>query len=808
MPSAARAPERDDLAMPTAGVCTLCGAPIPSGQAVEGSFCCAGCARVHEVLANLPPDAHAAYVAAARRLGLIATAQAAREQTVETDAAASPTHPEARRETRFRFGGLACPSCSWVAEQVLLACPGVEKATVDFFSGTGLVRYDMRRTAPDRLAETLKPLGYRLGELSETEGLRPSQGLTFSFVAAAILTMNLMSLSTLRYFERHGGLDAAPEEIKWLEFLLAAPVVWLAWLPIARRAWQGFRRGATTMDALIAIGSGAAFILSLAALSVGRDEIYFETFAGLVTISLLSRLIEARLRDKTFADLATLLRMPVSRVRKIEADGKIVYPGVDSVRPGDRIVFAAGDVVPFDGDAASGGATVSEAVLTGEPRPRQKAAGDAVIAGSSVVEGSLTLAVRRRFDETRLHHIAASLRQALAAGEERLRSADRVARWFTPLVLAIAFLAWAARVVVFGWAYAFSAEGWFPSIAVLAVACPCAFSLAGVSALTAATGALLKRGILVKDAVQLEELNRVGRVVFDKTGTLSEGRMSVERLVWRGPPQPALLPLVLAAEAGSGHPVAAALRQHLEAHAAVLPEGEIIDKPGEGRLLQMADRTFTVGSAGLFEEAFTPDGADERHTLVWFGENGRAAGCFVIADALRREAKEALGRLASDGLKLELISGDRQAACDWAARSLGVPQVRGGATLDDKVLRMAELKRAGETAAFVGDGTNDALAMSAATVSVALAKSTDEALAAAGFILLHGDLKALPDLFAAGRRLTHVIRWNYVWAFAFNTLFIPVAALGELLPVAAMALMLVSSTAVLLNANRLRRRLI
>jgi len=597
-----------------------------------------------------------------------------------------------------------------------------------------------------------------------------------------------------------GYLDHAPELLVWLELVLTLPVLAIGWLPILRRALVALRNKRVTADLLIGIAVGAATLLSVGALLTGRDDIYFETCAGLVTITLLSQMIEAQLRSRAFGRLAGLLKMRVTRARRLKDDGEIEYADIDDVGAGDRVAFEPGETIAFDGEIVGGTVHVSEAVLTGEPHPHERVSGDLVQAGSTLVEGRLEMKVLRRFDQTRLHGITESLAESLGRAEHRLRSADRISRWFVPAVLVIAVGAWLTRLGLYGLDYALSADGWFPSVAVLAVACPCAFSLAGISAITAATGSLLGRGILVKEPAQLERLWAVSKVVFDKTGTLTEGRMDVERLVWRDAPQDELLPLLLAVEQGSAHPVAHAIRAQrgeLQSNADL----DVRDLPGQGRTADVDGRTFTVGAAALFDELFEPEGMGARHSAVWFGFDGVAAGCFLLTDTIREQTPAAVSGLKDLGLDLELLSGDRQAVTEKVASEVGIATARGDLSIEDKV---SAVRSSSNSIAFVGDGTNDALAMAESDVSIAVAGSTDEALSAAGFVALNPGPQELPRLFSLGRKLRRVIRTNYIWAFAFNTLFIPVAALGELVPLAAMALMLVSSAAVLLNSLRAR----
>jgi heavy metal translocating P-type ATPase len=626
------------------------------------------------------------------------------------------------------------------------------------------------------------------------------------FAIAAVITMNIMGLASVRYFEGLGYLDQAPRFLIWLELALTLPVLYIGWLPVIRRAVTALRNKRITGDLLIGTAVGAAALLSVGALITGRDDIYLETCAGLVTITLLSQMIEARLRARAFERLTPLLRMGVERVRVIDGERER-YAGIDEVGAGDRVAFLPGETVAFDGEVAGGAVSISEAVLTGEPAPLARVAGDAVVAGSTVVEGRLELVIARRFDQTRLYRITRSLARSLGRAESRLRSADRITVWFVPAVLVVAVGVWLARLFLLGVDHALSADGWFPSVAVLAVACPCAFSLAGISAITAATGNLLDQGFLVKEPAQLEQLDRIDRVIFDKTGTLTRGEMDVEQLAWRREPREELLPLVLAVERGSMHPVAQALRLHLGPGpaSAAGAQLEIRDLGGQGRAAVVDGRELVVGSAALFEDRFEPAGSMPGHTAVWFGFDGRAEGCFLLSDALRPEAAAAVAGLGRLGLEVELVSGDRRSVSESVAAAVGIGRAAGGMTIEDKVDRVRSLRRAGSAVAFVGDGTNDALAMAEGAASVAISGSTDEALSASGFVELHGSLEGLPRLFGLGRRLARVIRGNYVWAFAFNVLFVPVAALGQLVPLAAMALMLVSSTAVLLNSLRLRR---
>lgn len=789
-------------------VCALCGKPLRSTSSEVGEFCCAGCQRVYDVLRGLDAHAGEAYLAAARALGIVPL-QEREEHSAKASAVAYPADRTAEREQRVEVTGMVCPSCTWIIEQVLLSCDGVSGARFDFFTGTGTVRFDLRRTSMDRLGEVLDSLGYRLSEVGERSSRRIGQPLTLAFLVAAVVTMNLMSLSAVRYAVHVGWLESAPSFLPWVELALCIPVLWLGWVPSARRACAAIRRGRITMDALVSISVAAAFVLSCAALVTSRPDIYFETAAGLVTIYLLSRMVEARLREKASRDAASIMRLDVVRTRVQGAGREETYRPIGEVEPGDRAVFHEGEIVAFDGEVGCQEVYLSEAVLTGEPRAVRRVKGDLVMAGATVQQGTLLLHVIRGYRDTALSRIAQAVRGALEQSEGRLRSADRFATWFAPAVLVVAAAAWLIRLGQHGMDFSLSAAGWFPSVSVLAVACPCGFSLAGVAAVAAATWALHARGFVVKDAQQLEDLHRTRTIVFDKTGTLTEGHTKVHDIVWRDGENVHLLEVLVAAEAQASHPIARAIRSWVADHRArnvpASDPGETQELPGQGRRLAVAGRTFTVGAAALFRNPFVPAGTEPSHTLVWFGWGDEAEGCARLTDEVKQGASATVAALRASGRRVEVLSGDRQEMCDWIAEAVGADAARGDMAMDQKAEHIASRVAAGETIALVGDGTNDALAMSRANASVAMGGATDEAILAAGFVMVHRELPPLVELFRKGDRLMWVVRTNVLWAFGFNTVFIPIAAVGLLTPLAAMLLMLVSSLGVLLNSLRLRR---
>ena len=806
-PSANEPPDRQAFQDTDTSSCRLCKTPLNRRKDSQGEFCCQGCARVFDVLEGLSEADAAVYRDAAKRLGIIPGAESPR---AASESVTLPKDDHAIRTTRVLVCGMTCPSCSWIVEQILRAQRGVIKADVSFSTGSVLLQIDYRLTSLGRLDDFLKPLGYGLGEASGDERVHVGRRVTFEFLASAVITMNLMSLSALRYFGSLNVLRDSPRWLGYVELGLTIPVMVLAYLPALRRAVLALRRRTLTMNFLISLSVGTVFFLSLGSLVSGGHEIYFETCAGLLTILLLSRMVEARLRDAAIADISSLMHLPVLRVCRLDTTGRESYVEIPNISLNDVVLFHPGETVPFDGQSESGEVHISEAVLTGEPRPLRKRCGDRIVAGSSVVANELRLRVTRLFGETQLKRILDDVRQALRSYECRLRSGDRLAQWFTPCVVGVAALAWLGRMLWFGLDFALQPEGWFPSVTVMVVACPCAFSLAGISVIAAAVGALLRRGIVVKEPSQLEDLHTIKHLVFDKTGTLTHADMEVETIAWQSDARPDLLRLALAVETGSKHPVAqsicAFIARTMDCNVPAL-ESIIEEVQGMGRRTKATGHVFAVGARDLFSEPFVPLGASDRHTLVWFGFDGRAEGCFLLADRIRAEAALAVRRLKGLGYGLELFSGDRQEVCQWVGNSVGIVATTGGISLEEKCHRIKQYRNGGRAVLYVGDGTNDALAMAEATASVALGKSTDEALFASGFVFTDAKLSALPCLLSTGQKVSRVIRENYAWALVFNLIFIPIAIAGELSPLLAMILMLASSIAVLTNSLRLRKSL-
>lgn len=812
--------------------CSLCGTPVPGAEHPgKEVFCCTGCAHVHAILASLPAGQGQAILEQARATGIIpAGAAALAAQPEPGPAAGAPATPQqggraagaavaaagAERVERFALEGLRCPSCAWLVGMLLLRRPGVRQAEADFLSDSVRVTYDQRRSSPQELAAALDGTGYRLRPLGRSDPADEGavRGLDLRTLSSFFLAANIMGLAAVHWSGALVGLPRLDElRVALLELLLLVPLLLLGLVPLLRSSLALLRQGRAGMDLLYVLGAGAACGLSLTAFFRDDAEFYFDTCAAFIAISLCGRLIEGRLRRRATGELSRLLRLDATKVAVLPspeaAPAARRWLPLDRVEPGTVIEVQAEELLPLDAEWLGDPGAVDEAMLTGEPTPVPRRQGDTVWAGSRVLTGPCRARTLRRWQEGRLQQIAGAMAGALAHGELRLRSADRLAGFFVLAVLGVAAAAWVLRLLLVPGASVGSAAVWLPAIAVLMAACPCAFGLASAVSLAVAVGALLRQGVLVRDGAALERLASTDLLVLDKTGTLTAGRWGIRELRWGQAPDRELLAAVAGAEAGVEHPVARALRDGLAREPELVPlqpDGEVRALPGKGLIARFGPRELRVGTPELVPPP--PGllaGLDERTSVVCFGWGEAAAGCFLLEDTLRPEAGDALVRLRGLGIEPLILSGDRHAVVQAVGRSLGLPSAatRGGLDPAEKQALVLAASARGRRVAFAGDGSNDGPAMAAADVAIALRHGTDLALSAAQIVPLAGGLEVLPRLWDAARQTACVIRRNYWWAACYNAVCVPVAACGWLHPILAAGLMFGSSLTVLLLSLRL-----
>jgi Cu+-exporting ATPase len=629
------------------------------------------------------------------------------------------------------------------------------------------------------------------------------------------------------------GLHLASGAKNAIEFLLATPVVlWCGW-PFYQRFWNSLVNHSPNMFTLIGLGTGAAYAYSVVATLFpqifpesfrdmqGGVAVYFEAAAVITTLVLVGQVLELRARHRTSGAIRELLHLAPQTAHRVAANGEVDVP-LDQVKHGDLLRVRPGERVPVDGTVEDGASAVDESMVTGEPLPVDKTAGDKVTGGTLNSNASFVMVAERVGSETLLAQIVKLVSEAQRSRAPMQRLADRVARYFVPGVVAaaiLAFVGWAILGPEPRFAHALVA-----SVSVLIIACPCALGLATPMSIMVAVGRGASVGVLVRNAEALETLARVDTLVVDKTGTLTEGKPYVRKIQMierTGLPENALLSLAASLERSSEHPLARAIVRAAEERKLPLgPVSEFQSTPGGGVRGIVLGKSIVVGTARhLGEQGIaaantqgTDDGAQSGLTQIQMAVDGRAVGMFFIADEMKASTPEAIRELRAEGMRVVMLTGDRVAAAQRVANELGIDEVRAEVLPQQKGELVKKLREAGRIVAMAGDGINDAPALAAAHVGIAMGTGTDVAIESAGITLVKGDLRGI----VRARRLSRVtvrnIKQNLAFAFLYNMLGIPIAAgvfypvFGWLLsPMIASAAMSFSSVSVITNALQLRR---
>jgi Cu+-exporting ATPase len=660
------------------------------------------------------------------------------------------------------------------------------------------------------------------------------EDMTRRFRVSLALTLPLLALAMGAMLPGHlGHRFVSPAVQGWLELLLATPVVlWGGW-PFFQRMGTSFRTGHLNMFTLIGIGTGIAWAYSLAAVLVpgvfpssfrghdGAVERYFESAAVIVTLVLMGQVLELRARQRTSGAIKALLGLAPKTARRLAAGGAEADVPLDDVRPGDRLRVRPGEKVPVDGVVLEGASSIDESMVTGEPLPVEKGKGSRVTGSTLNGTGGFVMRAEKVGKETLLARIVQLVAEAQRSRAPIQRLADSVAAWFVPAVVAvaaIAFVVWALVGPEPRFAYALVA-----AVSVLIIACPCALGLATPMSIMVGVGRGASAGVLVKNAEALETLARVDTLVVDKTGTLTEGRPTVAAVLGLdGQDDPEALRLAASLEQGSEHPLAGAIVRAAEGRGLALASVEgFSSSTGRGVRGTVEGRMVGLGNPVFFQErgvdltVFAAAAEAERRegrTVVFLALDGAPRAVLSVADPLKESAREAVRDLRAEGIDLVMLTGDNRTAAEAVGRALGIERIEAEVLPDRKAEVVRGLQAEGRVVAMAGDGTNDAPALAAAQVGIAMGTGTDVAMQSAGITLVKGDLRGI----VRARRLSHAtianIRQNLFWAFFYNAIGIPVAAgvlypwLGWLLsPMVAAAAMSLSSVTVITNALRLRR---
>ena len=724
--------------------------------------------------------------------------------------------PSSTADITLQVGGMTCASCVGRVEKALKALPGVVSASVNLATERASVQAIPALSAAT-LARAIEKAGYEATLVSsDTTGTpAPAPRLPEWWPVALGVALSLPLLLPMLLAPLGLGHMLGP----WWQLALATPVQFgLGWR-FYRAGFKAALAGSGNMDLLVALGTSAAYGLSVYMMwrhaGHGEAHLYFEASAVVITLVLLGKWLEARAKRQTTEAIRALnaLWPATAHVRR---DGVETDMPVAQVRVGDTVLVRPGERVPVDGVVSEGRSHVDESHLTGESRPVVKTPGAAVTGGSINAEGLLCISTRAVGAETTLARIVRLVESAQAAKAPIQKTVDRVSAVFVPVVLGIALLTGA------GWLLVGSAweQALINAVAVLVIACPCALGLATPTALMAGTGVAAMHGILIRDAQALELAHSVTTVVFDKTGTLTEGRPALVSV------QPApgvetaeVLRLAAALQQGSDHPLARAVMDKARTEHSVVPAAlGSTALPGRGVAAMVGGVQLSLGSARLLKESGLVAGAltataqqlqDEGRTVSWLvrQQNGAVEllGLLAFGDTIKPSAATAITRLHALGISTVMLSGDNAGSAAAVAHTLGIGEFRAEVLPADKAAAVQALRATGAVVAMVGDGINDAPALAAADVGMAMSNGTDVAMDAAGITLMRGDLGLVADALDVSRRTSRKIRQNLFWAFAYNVVGIPLAALGLLSPVIAGAAMAFSSVSVVGNALWLRR---
>jgi heavy metal translocating P-type ATPase len=692
--------------------------------------------------------------------------------------------------------GMTCVSCVNRLERVLGREPAVSEARVNLMSRTAAVRCSLPDPTPLILA--VEKAGYKARVRKALESPADEvKEYQRRLAVAAFFSFDVLVFSLIVSPHSRSSIVLA--------WLLATPVQFYGGWPFLRTAVRAARKGTQTMDTLVACGSLAAYGYSVMALLTGRDHAYFDTSAMIVTLILLGKVLEAKARAKA-GDAARVLleRQPVA-ARLLEGRVERSVPVTD-LEVGDRVVVRPGEHIPADGRVLGGRSSVDLSMLTGESVPVDVGPGDEVVGASLNGQGRLEVELTQVGADTRLAQIVRLLELTQASKAPIQRLADRIAAVFVPRILMLS-----AAVLFFRWFLGSGGLGGavLGAAAVVLVACPCSLGLATPAAIMVGSGRAAELGILFKGGEVFEAARRIDTILIDKTGTLTEGSMTLKEIVAYGLSQDELLGLAAAAELGSEHPIArcvvqAALQRKVEVPAASEHQAE----PGAGITATVARSLVRVGRP----EGLPPDVGSKAQELasrgltvfaVW--RDGETIGLLGAFDAIKEGAAEAISRLRHITSDIAVVSGDRRPAVEAVAREAGIPRAVAEVFPEGKVGEVRRLQAAGKRVAFVGDGVNDAPALAQADLGIALGTGTDVAMEAGQVLIMGGDLRLVADGLELARRTFWVIAQNLVWAFAYNILMIPLAVVGKVSPLVASAAMAGSSVTVVGNAVRLRR---
>ncbi len=803
--------------------CYHCGLPVPQGLdlvveigGAPRAMCCAGCQAVAEaIVANgltdyylhrdaMPESPREAIPQALQELGLFD----------HPDVQKNFVRPvgEHEREAALILEGITCAACVWLNESHIARQPGVTAVDINYATRRARVRWDENVTKLSAILEAIQAIGYRAHpyDVTKSEQLAQKERRTAQWrLFVAGFGMMQVMMYAFPVYVADGDMTADIEQLmRWASLFLTLPVIVYSAAPFFNNAWRDLKFRRVGMDVPVALGVGSAFLASVWATLTAAGEVYFDSVTMFVFFLLTGRYLEMMARQKAARGVEAMAKAIPAFAERLPhwPAGDAERVAVANLVAGDCVRVKPGETIPGDGEVIEGESSSDESLLTGESRPIAKRVGDVITGGSVNVGSPLVVRLERVGEATRLASIRRLMEQAAAEKPALVQLADRIAMRFVWVLLALAF------ATGLYWLNADPDRALWVFVAVLVVSCPCALSLATPAALTVATGALAREGVLVTRGHAIETLARAEHWIFDKTGTLTVGRPAVAAVrIAATMNEEGVFARVRALEQASEHPLGRALLAKVGA-GETAPARNLKAVTGKGIEAQIDGKPLRIGVPAFAAELHGQPMPDEMAGWLAAGDSvvaladGRGwLAWFRIADALRPGAMAALGHLRAQGVKLTILSGDAPQTVAAVAKELGVDDFRGGMTPEGKHACLREIQERGATVAMVGDGVNDAPVLAQAHVSVAMGGGTDLARGQADVVLLSDDPVHLGHGVALARRTLRIIRQNLLWAFTYNVVAIPLAMAGWITPWMAGIGMSASSLLVVLNALRLQK---
>ncbi|BCO32591.1 cation-transporting P-type ATPase [Thiohalobacter sp. COW1] len=808
-------PEQDDDTR-----CFHCGLPNPPGSdyvvQIEDRprrMCCPGCKAVAEGIVAAGLEDFYRYRTEKSRTAQDLVPEALRDIELydrpELQQSFVSVDEGNLREASLILEGITCAACVWLNERHVGRLPGVVEFQVNYSTHRARVKWDDSRIHLSDILRAISDIGYLAhpfdpGRQEAVHKRERSQALRRIAVAGLGMMQVMMIAVALYAGEADGSMDAALRDfLRWVSLLIALPVVVYSAKPFFVSAWRDLRRRQLGMDVPVSLAIGGAFIASGWSTAVGGEDVYFDSVAMFTFFLLTGRYLEMLARHKAGQAAEELVRLLPATASRLDAAGEEARVAVAELRPGDRVRIKPGETVPADGRVSEGRSSVDESLLTGESLPQAKRPGQDLVGGTVNIESPLIMEVVKVGQDTVLSAISRLLDRAQTEKPGVARLADRVAGWFVAAILLLA-----VGVAAYWWQIE-PARAFAITLSVLVVTCPCALSLATPVALTAATGALTRMGVLTTRSHALETLARITHIVLDKTGTLTEGRLQLTRVVRLGrETRDRALTIAAGLEQASEHPLARAILQAADRTPAadnlIATPGEGVEGEVQGRVYRLGTREFVLGLGGA-DKALPEEFADLSGTFVYLADARELLAVLVFEDSLRDGACEAVQGLRELGIEVRLLSGDEDRAVRRVAEELGIEAALGQQKPPQKLAHLKAIQAQGGIVAMVGDGVNDAPTLAGAQVSIAMGGGTQLAHAAADMVLLSEQLPHLPEAVRAARKTLRLIRQNLGWAIAYNLCALPLAVMGFIAPWMAAIGMSASSLIVVLNSLRLRR---